>query len=298
MVSEAALAGGRPTLSGSWRRSYLGRPPAPRDCATNCLCSAAAGGAPATLPARWRWRRGARENCLGTSLAVPFGALLLGTRCMPCAPVHFLQELLRWAEGHSLEELMAAAAALRDTAHPSAVTFSPKVFIPLTRLCRDSCVSHSCWLADCWFALRCSLTPVMGRPWDLTALRERAVQADEPTDAAGACSRSLPRSPVQGYCTFAQPPVPGRRAYMTLEEVLEVARLGAAQGCTEALFTLGALRHAALCRADAVAAAGDCCAGAAHKGGMQDHCRAVAEKLHLSWRRRGQAGAAVPGGCR
>lgn len=26
---------------------------------------------------------------------------------------------------------------------------------------------------------------------------------------------------------------------MTLEEVLEVARLGAAQGCTEALFTLG-----------------------------------------------------------
>ena len=28
---------------------------------------------------------------------------------------------------------------------------------------------------------------------------------------------------------------------MTLEEVLSVARLGAAQGCTEALFTLGKL---------------------------------------------------------
>ena len=42
-----------------------------------------------------------------------------------------------------------------------------------------------------------------------------------------------------GYCTFAQPPVLGRRCYMTLEEVLQVARLGAAQGCTEALFTLG-----------------------------------------------------------
>jgi len=43
-----------------------------------------------------------------------------------------------------------------------------------------------------------------------------------------------------GYCTFAQPPARGRRAYMTLEEVLSVARLGAAQGCCEALFTLGA----------------------------------------------------------
>lgn len=42
-----------------------------------------------------------------------------------------------------------------------------------------------------------------------------------------------------GYCTFATPPAPGRRAYMTLEEVLAVARLGAEQGCTEALFTLG-----------------------------------------------------------
>ena len=42
-----------------------------------------------------------------------------------------------------------------------------------------------------------------------------------------------------GYCTFAQPPVPGQRAYMLLEEILEVAREGAAHGCTEALFTLG-----------------------------------------------------------
>lgn len=42
-----------------------------------------------------------------------------------------------------------------------------------------------------------------------------------------------------GYCTFAQPPQPGRRAYMTLQEVLQVAQLGAEQGCTEALFTLG-----------------------------------------------------------
>jgi FO synthase len=42
-----------------------------------------------------------------------------------------------------------------------------------------------------------------------------------------------------GYCTFARPPAPGQRAYMTLPEVVEVAALGAAAGCTEALFTLG-----------------------------------------------------------
>ncbi|GBF97862.1 hypothetical protein Rsub_11212 [Raphidocelis subcapitata] len=80
-----------------------------------------------------------------------------------------------------LPDLMREAARLRDEGHPRVVTFSPKVFIPLTRLCRDAC----------------------------------------------------------GYCTFALPPAPGRRAFMTLGEVVAVARLGAAQGCAEALFTLG-----------------------------------------------------------
>jgi FO synthase len=61
------------------------------------------------------------------------------------------------------------------------VTYSPKVFIPLTKLCRDVC--H--------------------------------------------------------YCTFAQPPRRGERAYMSIDEVLEIARAGAAAGCREALFTLG-----------------------------------------------------------
>ncbi len=41
------------------------------------------------------------------------------------------------------------------------------------------------------------------------------------------------------YCTFAQPPRRGERAFMTIDEVLEVARAGAEAGCTEALFTLG-----------------------------------------------------------
>ncbi|MGI8984857.1 MAG: 5-amino-6-(D-ribitylamino)uracil--L-tyrosine 4-hydroxyphenyl transferase CofH [Acidimicrobiales bacterium] len=36
-------------------------------------------------------------------------------------------------------ELIARAAAVRDAAHGTRVTFSPKVFIPLTMLCRDRC---------------------------------------------------------------------------------------------------------------------------------------------------------------
>jgi len=80
-----------------------------------------------------------------------------------------------------LDELCAEARALRNEGHGHLVTYSPKVFIPLTKLCRDVC--H--------------------------------------------------------YCTFAHPPRRGERAYMTIDEVLAVARAGAAAGCREALFTLG-----------------------------------------------------------
>ncbi|MFM7396952.1 MAG: 5-amino-6-(D-ribitylamino)uracil--L-tyrosine 4-hydroxyphenyl transferase CofH [Gammaproteobacteria bacterium] len=41
------------------------------------------------------------------------------------------------------------------------------------------------------------------------------------------------------YCTFAAPPKKGQRAYLTVDEVLDIARQGAAAGCDEALFTLG-----------------------------------------------------------
>ncbi len=87
-------------------------------------------------------------------------------------------DLLRTSD---LPALMQRAAALRDAGFGRTVSYSRKVFIPLTKLCRDVC--H--------------------------------------------------------YCTFAQPPRPGERAYMTLDEVLDVARRGAAAGCREALFTLG-----------------------------------------------------------
>ena len=78
-------------------------------------------------------------------------------------------------------ETIAAAGALRDRTTGPRITFSKKVFIPLTKLCRDLC----------------------------------------------------------GYCTFVHPPRPGERAFLSLDEVLAIARAGEAAGCTEALFTLG-----------------------------------------------------------
>jgi FO synthase len=44
-----------------------------------------------------------------------------------------------------LDELCAEARALRDEGHGHLVTYSPKVFIPLTKLCRDVC--HYCTFA-------------------------------------------------------------------------------------------------------------------------------------------------------
>ena len=36
-------------------------------------------------------------------------------------------------------ELLSEAAALRDEGHGEHISYSRKVFIPLTRLCRDVC---------------------------------------------------------------------------------------------------------------------------------------------------------------
>jgi len=54
------------------------------------------------------------------------------------------------ARGEALDELLAAAGAVRDAGlvaagRPGVVTYSKKVFIPLTRLCRDRC--HYCTFA-------------------------------------------------------------------------------------------------------------------------------------------------------
>ncbi|MGX4656520.1 bifunctional FO biosynthesis protein CofGH [Micromonospora sp. SCSIO 07396] len=90
------------------------------------------------------------------------------------------------ARGPELDELLRIAgevrdAGLRDAGRPGVVTYSKKVFIPLTRLCRDRC--H--------------------------------------------------------YCTFATVPHRLPAAFLETDEVLEIARQGAALGCKEALFTLG-----------------------------------------------------------
>ncbi len=89
----------------------------------------------------------------------------------------------RWLDllEQPLAELTATAAQLRDEGHGSVITYSRKVFIPLTQLCRDVC--H--------------------------------------------------------YCTFAQVPRHLPKPYLEPDEVLALARAGRAQGCKEALFTLG-----------------------------------------------------------
>lgn len=54
-------------------------------------------------------------------------------------------EALGLAEISDMEPLLAAAAARRDAAHGTMISYSRKVFIPLTQLCRDVC--HYCTFA-------------------------------------------------------------------------------------------------------------------------------------------------------
>jgi FO synthase len=98
--------------------------------------------------------------------------------------------VLLFARGDDQAALCEAAGRVRDAGllavgRPGVITYSRKVFIPLTRLCRDRC--H--------------------------------------------------------YCTFATAPgrlaAAGHGAYLSPDEVLRIAKDGAALGCKEALFTLG-----------------------------------------------------------
>ncbi len=95
-------------------------------------------------------------------------------------------ETLLRSRGADLDTLLGYACRMRDgglaaAGRPGVITYSRKVFIPLTRLCRDRC----------------------------------------------------------GYCTFATVPHRLDSPYLEPDEVLEIARQGAALGCKEALFTLG-----------------------------------------------------------
>ncbi len=90
------------------------------------------------------------------------------------------------AQGEDLDVLCGVASRIRDqgleqVGRPGVVTYSRKVFIPLTRLCRDRC--H--------------------------------------------------------YCTFATTPNRVPAPFLSMDEVLDIARAGAELGCKEALITLG-----------------------------------------------------------
>jgi len=76
-----------------------------------------------------------------------------------------------------LRELMAVAALLRDEGHGNIQTYSPKVFIPLTHLCRDVC--HYCTFAH---------TPRMGEP---AYLDRDAVLKIARAGAAAGCREAL-----------------------------------------------------------------------------------------------------------
>src|SRR3954451_24792055 len=51
-----------------------------------------------------------------------------------------------WLQSAPLPELMARAVAKRDATYGRLVSYSRKVFIPLTKLCRDVC--HYCTFAE------------------------------------------------------------------------------------------------------------------------------------------------------
>ena len=55
-------------------------------------------------------------------------------------------EILNFAGYSDTARLMQVAAALRDQGHKNTVSYSRKVFIPLTHLCRDVC--HYCTFAQ------------------------------------------------------------------------------------------------------------------------------------------------------
>ena len=80
-------------------------------------------------------------------------------------------------ESAPLDELMAHAAAKRDAAHGRLVSYSRKVFIPLTKLCRDVC--HYCTFAE---------RPRVGRP---AYLSPDAVLTIARAGAAAGCTEAL-----------------------------------------------------------------------------------------------------------
>lgn len=84
------------------------------------------------------------------------------------------------ARGDQLTNLMAVAAGLRDQGLQARglgpiITYSPKVFIPLTKLCRDSC--HYCTFAASPAALRGRGESMFLEPEEVVAIARAGAQA-------------------------------------------------------------------------------------------------------------------------
>ena len=72
------------------------------------------------------------------------GRALARARAGKALAAHEVEALMA-ARGATLRDLMQVAAGLRDLGHGGTITYSRKVFIPLTMLCRDHC--HYCTFA-------------------------------------------------------------------------------------------------------------------------------------------------------
>ncbi|MFN2544834.1 MAG: bifunctional FO biosynthesis protein CofGH [Actinomycetota bacterium] len=95
-------------------------------------------------------------------------------------------EALLGARGDDLEPVMAIARRIRDLGHGRTITYSRKVFIPLTMLCRDHC--HYCTFAKPPAKLEeAFLTPervleIAGRGRDLQCKEALFTLGDKPED--------------------------------------------------------------------------------------------------------------------
>ncbi|CAM5319923.1 FO synthase [Afipia felis] len=70
--------------------------------------------------------------------------MILGTESF-LKPRPDADAVLALAKCRLLDQMQSLAASIRDRGHGAAITYSPKVFIPLTQLCRDVC--HYCTFA-------------------------------------------------------------------------------------------------------------------------------------------------------
>ena len=160
--------------------------------------------------------------------------------------VRALASLLSPSSSFTGHELASLAKAARDRSWGSVASFSPKVFVDLTRLCRDKC-------KYCTFVRNplSTKTRSSGRRRPAQSLgdprtspagsgrRAAQVLATAPSlDTSGPSVVDLSERPVR-------PPVRGaeakneNEAYLRPEQVVELAATGRAAGCWEALFTLG-----------------------------------------------------------